>query len=140
MKLQKIFTAVATALSAAALSLASTLSFAEIEVSTKTDGERTFARQVSATIIEIDNEERDITLEGPMGNLITLANERFANEHGHRRFSVRVKCLKTKLGTTKARQNRAATRPIHRANRLTNRHVVLNDPRGRLLLAPAPLR
>ncbi|GAB5450934.1 MAG: hypothetical protein Hals2KO_12620 [Halioglobus sp.] len=59
-------------LSAAVFSLISTLALAELEIETKGGGERSVAKQVSASIIEIDREEGDITLQGPMGNRITL--------------------------------------------------------------------
>jgi len=45
---------------------------AEIEVSVSGDGERTLVKQISAQITAIDTKTRDITLEGPLGNTITL--------------------------------------------------------------------
>jgi len=46
---------------------------AEIELAVSGDGERMIAKQVTAQITAIDRDTRDITLEGPLGNTITLA-------------------------------------------------------------------
>lgn len=54
------------------LGTASFTSMAEVTVAVKGDGERMRAEQVTAEIIAINKETRDITLEGPMGNTITL--------------------------------------------------------------------
>jgi hypothetical protein len=45
---------------------------AEVEVTVAGAGERAIAKQVTAKIIGINTETRDITLEGPLGNTITL--------------------------------------------------------------------
>ncbi|MEM8564066.1 MAG: hypothetical protein AAGF57_17635, partial [Pseudomonadota bacterium] len=45
---------------------------AEIEIAVKGDGERTISKQMSAQITAIDHETRDVTLEGPLGNTVTL--------------------------------------------------------------------
>ena len=72
MNLRKLLPALAASLTAAVMTMTATLSQAEIEVTTRSDGERTVARQVSATVAEVDLEGRDITLEGPFGQRITL--------------------------------------------------------------------
>ena len=46
---------------------------AEIELAVSGDGERMVAKQVTAQITAIDRATRDITLEGPLGNTITLS-------------------------------------------------------------------
>jgi hypothetical protein len=48
------------------------LSLAELEVSERGDNERTMARRISAIITDIDPESREVTLEGGLGNSITL--------------------------------------------------------------------
>ena len=55
-----------------ALFLGSVSATAEVEMSVSGDGERMIAKQVSAQITAIDPQTRDITLEGPLGNTITL--------------------------------------------------------------------
>jgi len=55
-----------------ALFLGSVSASAEVEMSVSGDGERMIAKQVSAQITAIDPQTRDITLEGPLGNTITL--------------------------------------------------------------------
>ncbi|MEM1154568.1 MAG: hypothetical protein AAGI44_10525 [Pseudomonadota bacterium] len=45
---------------------------AEVEIAIKGDGERTISKQMSAQITAIDHETRDVTLEGPLGNTVTL--------------------------------------------------------------------
>tara|TARA_R110001592_G_scaffold363396_2_gene687615 strand:- start:30554 stop:31153 length:600 start_codon:yes stop_codon:yes gene_type:complete len=55
------------------LGVTSLPSMAEIEVAVSGDGERMVAKQVTAQITAIDRKTRDITLEGPLGNTITLA-------------------------------------------------------------------
>jgi hypothetical protein len=45
---------------------------AELEVSTTGGGQRMVAKQLSATITAIDLDSREIVLEGPLGNNITL--------------------------------------------------------------------
>lgn len=72
MNLRKLIPALAASLTAAVMTMAPLLSQAEIEVATRGDGERTIARQVSATVVEVDLEGRDITLEGSFGQRITL--------------------------------------------------------------------
>jgi hypothetical protein len=48
------------------------LSLAELEVSERGANERTMTKRVSAIITDIDTETREITLEGGLGNSITL--------------------------------------------------------------------
>lgn len=62
-----------------ALALASTMLLgavssaqAEVEVAVSGDGGRMIAKQVTAEITSINHETRDFTLEGPLGNNITL--------------------------------------------------------------------
>lgn len=50
----------------------SNATLAEVEVAVDGGGERMIAKQITAEIIDINPETRDITLEGPMGNTITL--------------------------------------------------------------------
>jgi len=50
----------------------STTAQAELSVAVSGDGERMVAKQVTAVITAINKETRDITLEGPLGNTITL--------------------------------------------------------------------
>lgn len=54
------------------LGLTSIASRAEVEMSLATEGEKTFVKQMSAEITAIDRETRDVTLEGPTGNTITM--------------------------------------------------------------------
>ncbi|MCB1856226.1 MAG: hypothetical protein KDI05_15165 [Halieaceae bacterium] len=61
------FAALALTLGAAAVP-----ALAEVEVALQGDGERAIVKQVTAEIVAIDPETRDITLEGPLGNTITL--------------------------------------------------------------------
>lgn len=51
----------------------SSTAIAEVEIAVSGDGERMVAKQVTAQITAIDRDTRDITLEGPLGNTITLA-------------------------------------------------------------------
>jgi hypothetical protein len=50
----------------------SSTAMAEIEMAVSGDGERMIAKQITAQITAIDPKTRDITLEGPMGNTITM--------------------------------------------------------------------
>ena len=59
-------------LSSLALGALSAAAIAEVEVAMQGDGERAVAKQVTAEIIAIDPKTRDITLQGPLGNTITL--------------------------------------------------------------------
>lgn len=54
------------------LGLGSALSLAEIEMEVRGDKERVSAKRISAVITDIDSKTREITLEGPLGNLITI--------------------------------------------------------------------
>ena len=45
---------------------------AEVEVTTSGNNERTVAKQISATITAIDQKTREVTLQGPLGDTITL--------------------------------------------------------------------
>lgn len=47
-------------------------SLAAVEMAVKGAGERSVAKQITAVITDIDYDSRDITLEGPLGNTITL--------------------------------------------------------------------
>ena len=55
-----------------ALFLGSVSATAEVEMSVSGDGERMVAKQMSAQITAIDPETRNITLQGALGNAITL--------------------------------------------------------------------
>lgn len=67
------FRPILPALLAAAFATAiSSNALAEIELTVTGDGERMVAKQVTAEIISIDPKTRNITLEGPLGNTITL--------------------------------------------------------------------
>ena len=48
------------------------LSLAELEVSERSGNERTTAKRISAIITDVDPESREVTLEGGLGNSITL--------------------------------------------------------------------
>ncbi len=48
------------------------LSLAELEVATRGDNERMTAKRISAVITDIDAASREVTLEGGLGNSITL--------------------------------------------------------------------
>tara|TARA_R110000823_G_scaffold119998_8_gene244371 strand:- start:40518 stop:41117 length:600 start_codon:yes stop_codon:yes gene_type:complete len=48
------------------------VAIAEIEVAVQGDGARAITRQVTAEIVAIDPKTRGITLQGPLGNTITL--------------------------------------------------------------------
>ena len=48
------------------------LSLADLEVSERGENERTMAKRISAVITDIDAESREVTLEGGLGNSITL--------------------------------------------------------------------
>jgi hypothetical protein len=80
MSIRKFLPALAIA-SAALFTALPLTSHAELDVAISGGGERTVAKQISATIVDINYETRDITLEGPLGNHITLnaqdAIERF---------------------------------------------------------------
>ena len=54
------------------LSATSVVSNAELDVAVTGGGERTAAKRVSAIITDINRETRDVTLEGPLGNKVTL--------------------------------------------------------------------
>ncbi len=53
-------------------SATSAVSNAELDVAVTGGGERTAAKRVSAIITDINHETRDVTLEGPLGNKVTL--------------------------------------------------------------------
>lgn len=57
---------------AVALGAIPALSLAELEVSERGDNTRTVAKRVSAVITDIDPVSREVTLEGGLGNSITL--------------------------------------------------------------------
>ncbi len=61
--------------------LGSFTALAEIEIATKGSGERAVAKQISAEITAIDNENRILVLQGPLGNQVSMqvgdAVERF---------------------------------------------------------------
>jgi len=59
-------------LSTMLLGAMSSIAQAEVEVAVSGDGERMVAKQVTAVITNINHETRDFTLEGPLGNTITL--------------------------------------------------------------------
>lgn len=61
-----------TALSTAALLAFSAATSAELEMSVKSDGMRATAKQITAVITDIDQESREVTLQGPLGNTFTL--------------------------------------------------------------------
>ena len=67
----KILSALAL-LSAFLLGTIPALSLAELEVSERSGNERTMAKRISAIITDIDPESREVTLEGGLGNSITL--------------------------------------------------------------------
>lgn len=71
MKLPTVFTPLCL-LSVLILGAMSSTVTAEIEMTVSGDGERMIVKQISAQITAIDPKTRDITLEGPMGNTITL--------------------------------------------------------------------
>jgi hypothetical protein len=54
------------------LGAVSMTSVAEVSVTVEGDGERMVAKQITAEIIAVERDTRDITLEGPLGNTITL--------------------------------------------------------------------
>lgn len=60
-------------LSSLALGALSAAATAEVEVAVAGDGERAVVKRVTAEIVAIDRETRDITLQGPLGNTITLS-------------------------------------------------------------------
>jgi hypothetical protein len=68
----KILSALAL-FSAVLLGTIPALSLAELEVSERGENERTMAKRISAIITDIDRESREVTLEGGLGNSITLA-------------------------------------------------------------------
>jgi Cu/Ag efflux protein CusF len=47
-------------------------SLAAVEMAVKGAGERSVAKQITAVITDIDYDSREVTLEGPLGNTITL--------------------------------------------------------------------
>jgi hypothetical protein len=59
-------------LPALVLATLSAAAVAEVEMAVSGDGERMVAKQISAQITAIDPKTRNITLEGPLGNTITL--------------------------------------------------------------------
>ena len=59
-------------LPALVLATLSTAAVAEVEMAVSGDGERMVAKQISAQITAIDPKTRNITMEGPLGNTITL--------------------------------------------------------------------
>jgi hypothetical protein len=67
----KFLTALAL-FSAALLGTIPALSLAELEVSERGDNERMTAKRISAVITDIDAASREVTLEGGLGNSITL--------------------------------------------------------------------
>ncbi len=71
MKFNKLIPALAI-MSTVLLGAAPAVTLAEVEMGASGDGERTVARQISAVITAIDYKTRDITLEGPLGEAITL--------------------------------------------------------------------
>jgi hypothetical protein len=70
--LHKKINAFVTAVVFMALSSTSMMSNAELDVAVSGGGERTEAKRISAIITAIDYEGRDVTLEGPLGNKVTL--------------------------------------------------------------------
>ncbi len=66
------FVSVIALLSTALLGTLSVTVSAAVEVTTKEEGGRTYTKQITAEIVDIDPETREITLEGPLGNTITL--------------------------------------------------------------------
>lgn len=68
---RKMISAV-TLITAAVFGTVPATSVAEVEMALKAPGERAISKQVTAVITDIDYDSRDITLEGPLGNTITL--------------------------------------------------------------------
>lgn len=68
---RKMITAV-TLITAAVFGTVPAISVAEVEMAVSAPGERAIAKQVTAVITDIDYDSRNITLEGPLGNTITL--------------------------------------------------------------------
>ena len=71
MNYQRIIPALAL-MSAVIVGTVPASSLAEVEMAVKGGGERSVAKQITAVITDIDYDSRDITLEGPLGNTITL--------------------------------------------------------------------
>lgn len=68
---QKLLSALAL-FSAVLLGTIPALSLAELEVTERGNNERAMAKRVSAVITDIDTEAREVTLQGGLGNSITL--------------------------------------------------------------------
>ena len=68
---RRLFSALAL-FSAVLLGTTPALTIAELEVQARGDNERTTARRISAVITDIDPATREITLEGGLGNSLTL--------------------------------------------------------------------
>lgn len=66
------FVSVIALLSTVLLGTLPAIASAAVEVTTKEEGGRTLTKQITAEIVGIDPETREITLEGPLGNTITL--------------------------------------------------------------------
>lgn len=71
MPIRTLFRAPALAF-AALLATLPAISLADLDVQTRGDKERTSVRSISAVITNIDAKTREITLEGDLGNFITL--------------------------------------------------------------------
>ena len=68
---RKIIPALAI-ISAALFSSIPAISLAELDIEVKGDNERATAKRISAVITDIDPESRQLTLQGSLGNLITI--------------------------------------------------------------------
>lgn len=66
------FVSVIALLSTVLLGTLPALASAAVEVTTQDEEGRTLTKQITAEIVAIDPETREITLEGPLGNTITL--------------------------------------------------------------------
>lgn len=68
---RKLFSAM-TLISAAIFTLIPTTTLAEVEMAVSGGNQRMVAKQITAVITSIDREARTITVEGPLGNTLTL--------------------------------------------------------------------